>query len=150
MNRVDAFDPDAIAQKITRPPAQVLPMPAVNEMPIEWRRGIEILNAMAVPRGATPERWAQIVQDATRFAWWGHERAISAGWTIGSLFGFELREPSGFVSLVIAIRGGRVTDINERRARIVDRPDRPGWVTFHHRQMPDRAPPLWAYKGEKR
>jgi hypothetical protein len=132
-----SFDPDAHLVKPAA--ATITPIERLDEMPAEWRAGIQILEEMAAPHGATTDRWAQIVQDAVRFAWWCHADAIAAEWTTGNIFGFDPDQPDGLHGLIFDIRGGRVIRITNEEATIRVAS---GW-RIHHRRMPDTARPIW-------
>ncbi|MDB5733179.1 MAG: hypothetical protein JWQ03_3074 [Variovorax sp.] len=142
MSRLAAFDPDQFVAAIENRGATAPPRPHA-EMPMEWQRGLVRLAEMGPPPGAIKERWEQIVRDATLFAWAWYDKAPALGWTTGNIFGFDPKQPAGFIGLVLDIRGGRVVAMEPTLAAIRT----PTGYHYHHRHMPDAATPVWALRG---
>ena len=120
-----------------------------QDLPREWRLGLNRLLSMAVPDRVTRDRWQEIVRDAHVFAWGWHDEAIAAGWSIGAAFGIP-EEPGGVTGLVLDIRGGRVVGLRkDDRGRDLATILMPGGTCREHYQhLPDSAPPIWALVGQ--
>src|SRR5438128_10375216 len=102
MSGVFDFDPDRFIERQAAP-AAVVPL---RQMPDEWQHGLALLGDRLVPEGANPDRWAQVVADARRIATVYLDEVLKAAWSIENLFGFDPDEPSGFMGLAVAMRGG--------------------------------------------
>jgi hypothetical protein len=150
MNRAAAFNPAAFLDATpaeTSPPAAHGSGGDINRpLPMEWERGLIRLREMPVPRGATTWRWQQVVADAVAFAPRWHVVAQYLGWSIGNLFGFHPNEPLGRLGLVLDIRGGLVTHLDDDVATVT----RDGEKFFFSRGMPDDSQPLWLLRTIER
>ncbi len=144
MSAVFSFDPDEHLAAVTQP-AVVIPI-AVG-MPDAWKDGVQRLQEMPVPSIASAARWHEVVQDAARFAQWHHADAIAAGWKIGEIFGFDARDASCFVGLVIQMRGGRICSISPERIAIDHSNDHTIRRAFFHHDERTDAPPLWELRS---
>jgi hypothetical protein len=142
MSRLASFDPDKFIAAVHNR-ADTVPDAPHPDMPMEWQRGLVRLAEMPPPRHAEPGRWAQIVHDTHLFAWAWHAQAPALGWSVGNLFGYDAKEPNGFVGLVLDIRGGRVVALEPDLAAIRTT----NGYRYHHRHMPDDAAPIWAPRG---
>ena len=115
-----------------------------GDMPVDWATGLRQLGSRAVPDGATPDRWQQVVQDALNFAIGWADVAVEHNWSIGAVFGFDHRRPFDENSgLVVQIRGRRVIAMmrDARGREFADIKDGP---RFYQRPALDVRPPLWA------
>jgi hypothetical protein len=130
------FDPDRFVDQA--PPA-VLPL---REMPPEWQHGLQLLADRNLPRGASADRWAQVIADAHQVATRYKDWALDAGWNIANLFGYDPDQPHGFVGLAVRMRGRRLIDIKPDEAIIRGA----NQVVFHRPLMPADAPLLWNFR----
>lgn len=116
-----------------------------DELPDGWRQGLNLLNIMRMPAGAERDRWREIVLDAHRFAWGWHVEAAADGWSIGSLFGLDPKQPhQDEAGLIFSIRGGWVVNMfkDEREREIASIKTADGHRYFYRRPV-DRLPPIW-------
>lgn len=116
-----------------------------DELPAEWRAGLNRLNSMRMPSGTTPERWHEIVLDAHRFAWGWHAEAVAHGWSVGSLFGLDPKEPyQDDAGMIFSIRGGHVVSVfkDERDRAIAAIKTAEGYRYYYQRPF-DHLPPIW-------
>ena len=122
MSRSQAFNPDAfVARRAPGPKLAAdttIPIASdgdYDDLPREWAQGLRLLNSIDAPRGASPARWRQLVEDAHRFAFGWHAEAAAAGWTVGAVFGFDPGQPQDNDpgGLVLANRGGRVVRLRK-------------------------------------
>ena len=135
------FDPDRFIERAERP-ADVVPL---REIPDEWEHGLVLLHDRTLPRGATPERWAQIIADALQLATHYAEIVVPAGWSIENLFGFEPDQADGLFGLAVAMRGGVLAKIDSTDAVI-----RIGSTyTIHRPLMPAGSALLWTFDDRK-
>lgn len=136
------FDPRAFIRS-----AEPERAPTVDQgAPPAWRRGMALLTEMRGPDGIAPERWAQIVNDASLFvmsrcAW----QAVEAGWTISDVFALDY-EDAAVVGLVPGLRGDRVVDVTPEYASI--KTNR-GHRWHYRRHTPADSPPVWTYRGRR-
>ncbi|MCM3680241.1 hypothetical protein [Sphingomonas paucimobilis] len=116
-----------------------------DELPAEWRAGMNRLNSMRMPSGTTPDRWHQIVLDAHRFAWGWHVEAVAHGWSIGSLFGLDPKEPyQDDAGMIFSIRGGHVVSMfKDDRDRSIAAIKSEGGYRWYYRRPFDHLPPIW-------
>jgi hypothetical protein len=116
-----------------------------DELPAEWRAGLNRLNSMRMPSGTTPDRWHQIVLDAHRFAWGWHVEAVAHGWSIGSLFGLDPAEPyQDDAGMIFSIRGGSVVSVyKDDRDRAIAAIKTEGGYRWYYRRPFDHLPPIW-------
>lgn len=134
----------------TEPPQRVVTVPGIrerdnDELPSEWRAGLNRLNSMRMPSGTTPERWHQIVLDAHRFAWGWHVEAVEHGWSIGSLFGLDPKEPyQDDAGMIFSIRGGHVVSVfKDDRDRAIAAIKTAEGYRYYYRRPFDHLPPIW-------
>jgi hypothetical protein len=157
MNSLQAFNPDAFVARATGKPLEIVgTIPGIRAsdyagLPEEWARGLHLLNTIDAPRGAERDRWHQIVLDAHRFAWGWQAEAIQQGWTIGSLFGFDPRQPTDDnVGLVLTLRGDRVVSMSiDDRGRAVAAISGTSSYRNHYRRPLDNLPPIWVARVAK-
>ena len=116
-----------------------------DELPAEWRAGLNRLNSMRMPSGTTPDRWHQIVLDAHRFAWGWHIEAVADGWSIGSLFGLDPKEPyQDDAGMIFSIRGGHVVSVfKDDRDRSIAAIKTAEGYRYYYRRPFDHLPPIW-------
>lgn len=116
-----------------------------DELPREWRLGLNRLNSMRMPSGATPDRWHQIVLDAHRFAWTWHAEAAEQGWSMGSLVGLDPRNPyQDEAGLIFSMRGNHVVSLfKDHCDRAVAAIKIEAGYQYHYRRDLDHLPLIW-------
>jgi hypothetical protein len=132
------------------PASRAVTVPGIRErdndgLPPEWRSGLNRLNSMPMPAGAERERWHEIVLDAHRFAWGWHVEAAADGWSIGSLFGLDPKQPyQDEAGLIFSIRGARVVNLfKDERDRAVAAIKTTDGYRYFYRRPADHLPPIW-------
>jgi hypothetical protein len=92
-----------------------------NDFPEVWRDGLACLQKMACPAVVRPDRWQQLVGDASRFLGQSGHDAAAAGWDTASLFGVHPEKPAerfDCSGLIWLLRGNDVVAICPKTARI--------------------------------
>jgi hypothetical protein len=84
--------------------------------PVEWIRGVDILQRRPRPLSIPAHRWRLFVDDSKRFIGspWA-ERAAQLGWDIAELFGSQYRSPHEYLGrsgLVWNLSGGEIVQIH--------------------------------------
>jgi hypothetical protein len=107
--------------------------------PLEWTRGVDILQQRPRPLGIPAHRWRLFVDDCKRFVASPWARlAAEFGWNAGGLFGGRYAVPHehiGSSGLVWSLSGGRILQVHLDGADILGQDGR---VHRFHRR-PDRA-----------
>jgi hypothetical protein len=108
-------------------------------VPLDWARGVAILQLRARPSGIPGHRWRSFIEDCRRFVAspWAR-RAAELGWTADGLFGSQYACPHqhiGTAGLVWNLAGGQIVQLHRDGATFVTENGRQR--TFHRR--PNRA-----------
>jgi len=86
-----------------------------------WRRGVERLGSMPLPRGYPECAWTELLADAERFLERWSEQAARLGWRDWELFGCQRRAPFGRIQgmgLVLLLRGKELAALTATEAVI--------------------------------
>lgn len=105
----------------------------------EWARALAAVETMPMPDEASPERWAQIVADATAFVTRWHEHL--SGWSITDAFGLDPDGGPEHRGFVLRIRGDDVLILDDGEA-VIRRPHGER-ANFRPGSVPADTPPLW-------
>jgi len=111
--------------------------------PREWAEGFARLDSSSPPKGFSPARWRQIIDDGGRFLDRWASQAEALGWDTAAVFGVDPAAPGwrlDLAGLVVLIDGADVTAITDRTAMLRLRT---GSVQVYHRQEASGAVPLW-------
>jgi hypothetical protein len=112
-------------------------------VPREWAEGFARLDRASPPRGFSPGRWQQVIDDGGLFLDRWASKAAALGWDDASVFGVDSKAPGwrlDHAGLVVLIDGADVTAITDRTAILRLRT---GSVQVYHRQDATGAVPLW-------
>jgi len=132
------FNPDRFLQA-DQPAAEVHKL---HEMPKAWEHGLSLLAERNTPRGASVDRWQQVLADARRIATIHCEEALASGWNTANLFGYDPKQLHGWVGLAVRLRGRPL--IKFRPEHAVIRID--GGYIWHRPEMANDAPLLWSFR----
>jgi hypothetical protein len=107
--------------------------------PLEWTRGVAILQLRPRPSGIPGHRWRLFIEDCRRFVAspWAR-RAAELGWTADGLFGSRYASPHehiGTAGLLWNLAGGQIVQLHRDGATFVT--ENGSQRTFHRR--PNRA-----------
>lgn len=113
-------------------------------IPRQWAEGFARLNTGHRPRGFTPERWQQLIDDGGRFLDRWAKAAAGCGWSGTDIFGLQPGAPTARydgMGLVALIGGGEVIAVGNNSATI----RRPGGscLTYYLRRPRPNAVPIW-------
>ena len=104
-------------------------------VPLEWTRGVAILQLRPRPSGIPGHRWRLFVEDCRRFVAspWAR-RAAELGWTADGLFGSQYASPHehiGSAGLLWSLAGGQIVQLHRDGATFVT--ENGSQRTFHRR-----------------
>ncbi len=142
MSGIAGFDPDRFVRK-AEATAEVVQLRPIRK---EWEHGLSLLRDLPVPPGALEPRWRQIIGDATKLATIHQDDVIAAGWSIEDLFGFDLEQANGHLSLAVIMRGRKLLRIDASEAVVKS----DSGLVFHHPHMPVGSTLLWNFDRQKR
>lgn len=111
-------------------------------LPREWAEGLARLDCMPCPDSVHPERWAEVVNDAGRFADAWAAKAVALGWNVLDVFGVHPGKPDARfdrMGLVWLLRGKRILAISEDAAKLETSK---GYQTFRRVARPEGVA-LW-------
>jgi hypothetical protein len=108
-------------------------------VPLDWARGVAVLQLRPRPSGIPGHRWRLFVEDCRRFVAspWA-SRAAELGWTADGLFGSQYASPQehiGAAGLIWNLAGGQIVQLYRDGATFVT--ENGSQRTFHRR--PNRA-----------
>jgi hypothetical protein len=110
-----------------------------HDAPVEWIRGVNILQQRPRPLGIPPHRWRLFVENTKQFVAspWAR-RAADFGWTANELFGSRYASPHEHLEgagLLWNLGGGQLVQLHRHGAAFITEDGRVR--TFHRR--PDRT-----------
>jgi hypothetical protein len=110
-----------------------------HDAPVEWIRGVNILQQGPRPLGIPPHRWRLFVEDTKQFVAspWAR-RVAELGWTANELFGSRYTSPHehlGSSGLLWSMGGGQLVQLHRDGAAFITEDGRTR--IFHRR--PDRV-----------
>jgi hypothetical protein len=125
---------------------------APNPVPVEWRKGVAVLEDRNPPSDVPRHRWRQFIRDCESFlgSQWA-ERAAQLGWDAMSLFGCRRTLPLSYLGsagLLWFLNGGRLVDLHRDWA-VIDVPVNGSQRVFYRRNVSAKVTFPWLIRPNR-